>query len=174
MERDSEAFVTLLTESQSAIYAYIMSVVHDHAKAKDILQETNLTLWRKAEQFEEGTAFKSWAFRSAYFHILNFRRKMKRDKLVFDDDVLDYLVERQEERFNDPEKKIEHLQTCMSELPENQKHLIEERYKPRASVQQIAKSLNKSEAAVSQSLFRIRAALQKCIEGKMQREGGAA
>ena len=44
------------------------------------------------------TNFNAWACRIAYFRVLNYRRKKSREKLVFDDDVLDYLAERQEDR----------------------------------------------------------------------------
>ena len=41
MQRDTEEFIELLTGAQSAVFGYIVSLCHDHALAKDILQETN-------------------------------------------------------------------------------------------------------------------------------------
>ena len=48
MQRDTESFIELLTGAQSAVFGYVMSICHDPSLAKDIVQETNLTLWRKA------------------------------------------------------------------------------------------------------------------------------
>lgn len=173
MQRDTEEFIELLTGAQSSVFGYIMSLCHDHARAQDILQETNVTLWRKAEDFEEGTNFTAWACRTAYFHVLNHRRKASREQLVFDEDVLDYLAERQEERAGSSQDRIGLLRRCLEKLPEDQRNLVQRRYEPGASVQEIAEEDGKSEGAISQALYRIRAALQQCVEKQLAKEGCA-
>lgn len=173
MQRDTESFIKLLTGAQSAVFGYAMSICHDPSLAKDIVQETYLTLWRKAEDFEEGTNFTAWACRTAYFHVLNHRRKQSREQLVFDEDVFDYLAERQESRSQQTDERLEALRTCISALPPQQRDLIDRRYLPGATVQAIAKDDGKSEGAISQALFRIRTTLQKCVEHKMIKEGTA-
>lgn len=170
MNRDSAEFVQLITGAQSPVLGYIMSLGFDNARAKDILQETNLTLWNKAETYEEGTSFNSWACRIAYYHVLNHRRKAYREQLVFDDDLFDYLAERQEHRAAESNHRESALKCCLDKLPEKQRQLIEDRYRPGASVQAIAEAAGKTEGAISQALFRIRATLQNCIESKMARE----
>lgn len=167
MNRDTEEFIELLTGAQTAVFGYIMSLCHDHARAQDILQETNLTLWRKAADFEAGTNFTAWACRVAYYHVLNHRRKYRREQLVFDEDLFDYLAERQEERAETTEERLAALRTCVKRLPVHQRQLVERRYHPGASVQGIAAQDGKTEGAISQALFRIRAALQKCVESQL-------
>ncbi len=170
MQRDTEEFIELLTGAQPAVFGYIVSLCHDHALAQDILQETNLTLWRKAENFERGTSFAAWACRTAYFHLLNHRRKQRRETLVFDEDVFDYLAERQEERAVGSDRRLEALRHCVASLPTAQRELIDRRYRPGASVQAIARDDGKTEGSVSQALFRIRAALQRCVEKRLLKE----
>ncbi|MDF1658018.1 MAG: sigma-70 family RNA polymerase sigma factor [Verrucomicrobiales bacterium] len=170
MQRDTEEFIELLTGAQSAVFGYIMSLCHDHARSQDILQETNMTLWRKAEDFEAGTNFTAWACRTAYFHVLNHRRKQSREQLVFDEDVLDFLAERQEERTLDSHDRVAALRGCLEKLPQDQRELVDRRYEPGASVQAIAESDGKSEGAISQALYRIRAALQQCVEKQLSKE----
>ncbi len=171
MQRDTESFIELLTGAQPAVFGYVMSLCHDPSVAKDILQETNLTLWRKAEHFEEGTNFTAWACRTAYYHVLNHRRRQSREQLVFDEDVLDYLAERQESRGETTDLRLEALRICIGRLPSSQRELVERRYRPGASVRDIAEKDGKTEGAISQALFRIRAALQKCVEQKLAKEG---
>ncbi len=168
MDRDSEEFVKLLTESQNPIFGYIMTLVPDRARARDLLQETNLTMWKKAGDFEEGTNFTAWGCRIAYFHVLSFRRKMARDRHVFDDDVLDYLAERQEEKVIQGENdRTRALEECLKKLPPHQRELVEERYKRGGSVKVMAEKRGRTEGSISQTLYRIRHALQVCIERKM-------
>lgn len=171
MNRDTEEFIELLTGAQSSVFAYVVSLCHDHARAKDILQETNVTLWRKAEDFEEGTNFTAWACRTAYFHVLNHRRKFSREQLVFDEDVFDYLAERQEQRSEDTDARLVVLKSCLADLPEDQRDLVKRRYEPGASVQKIAEEEGKSVGSISQALYRIRASLQMCVEKKLLQEG---
>lgn len=166
MESDSEEFVRLLTEAQGPVYGYIVTLIPDRNRARDLLQETNITLWRKADNFEEGTNFHAWACRVAYFHVLAFRRKMAREKLVFNDEILDYLAERNDQRIAE-EGALERsraLRNCLQKLPEHHRKLVEARYQPGASVQQIAAEQERTVGSVSQTLYRIRHNLMICIE----------
>lgn len=175
MEPDSEEFVRLLTEAQGTVYGYIVSLIPDRNRARDLLQETNITLWRKADNFEEGTNFNAWACRVAYFHVLAFRRKMAREKLVFDDDILDYLAERNDERIAEEGVRDRNnaLRQCLQKLPEHHRKLVEARYQPGASVQKIATEANRTVGAISQTLYRIRHNLMICIEKTLAtRESG--
>ena len=116
MKSDSEEFVRLLTEAQGPVYGYLLTLIPDRNRARDLLQETNITIWKKAETFEQGTNFNAWACKVAYFHVLSFRRKMAREKLVFDDEILDYLSERNDEPAaqDAAADRIKALKSCMS------------------------------------------------------------
>jgi RNA polymerase sigma-70 factor (ECF subfamily) len=63
-------FVLLITSHQAAIYAYVLTLLPDRVAAQDILQETNLVLCRKRDEFEPGTNFKAWAFSIAYWQTM--------------------------------------------------------------------------------------------------------
>jgi len=56
-------------------------------------------------------------------------------------------------------------------LPPKQRDLINRRYEAGASVKVMADEDGSTEGAVSQALFRIRNALQKCIERRIAAEG---
>ena len=172
MKSDSEEFVRLLTEAQGPVYGYILTLIPDRSRARDLLQETNITLWKKAATFEEGTNFNAWACKVAYFHVLAFRRKMAREKLVFDDDILDYLAERNDERLEEDAALARNraLQRCLQKLPEHHRKLVEARYQPGASVQGIAAEQGRTVGSISQTLYRIRHNLMACIEKTLAAE----
>ncbi|HEX8912459.1 MAG TPA: sigma-70 family RNA polymerase sigma factor [Humisphaera sp.] len=167
MTDDSEQFVALMTASQPSLFAYVLSLVPDTQRAEDLLQETNIVLWRKRDEYEAGTSFMSWACQVAYFNVLAFRRKMARDRHRFDDAVFDYLAERQIERADALDDRREALKGCLEKLPAAQRELVAERYEPGGSVQRMAEARGTTEGAVSQSLYRIRAALLACIERRL-------
>lgn len=168
MDPHSDEFVTLLTSSQSAIYGGILALLPDRTAAQDILQETNLTLWHKAEDFEAGTSFLAWAGRIARYHVLNYRRKRGRERLVFDEQLFDELSARQAERAEDAGPAAESLRACLKRLPEEQRQLVTQRYAPGGSVQQIAELRGQTVGAVSQALYRIRETLLNCLSQRLQ------
>lgn len=44
MDRNTDEFIQLLTASQPALYACILALLPDRVAARDVLQETSLTL----------------------------------------------------------------------------------------------------------------------------------
>ena len=174
MDGKNEEFIRQLTAAQSSLWAYVFSLLPDHAGAQDVLQQTNLTLWRKADDFQPGSSFFAWASKAAYFHVLTYRRGMRRDRLVFNDDVFAYLAERQAERLAEaPSEQVTALRGCLEKLPPHSRRLLECRYAPGASVKNLAEADGRSTAALSQVLYRIREALLSCIERSLT-AGGAA
>jgi len=170
VDRNSGEFISLLTSCQPPLYACILSLLPDRVAAQDILQETSITLWHKADDFEAGTNFMAWASRIARYHILNYRRKRKHDKLVFDDELFAELCEQQAERPEDGNRYAEAIRECLSSLPKDAQTLIEERYSSGGCVSQIAVSRGLTAGAVSQMLYRIRETLLNCVSQQLQEE----
>lgn len=172
MNRDSDEFVILLTTAQPSLYACILALLPDRSAARDLLQETNLTLWRKADDFEAGTNFLAWACRIARYHILNYRRKAQKDRLVFDDTLFAELADRQAARVEEFDFRGEALRSCLEKLPFAQRELVEGRYARGGSVQRLAEAQGKSAGAISQTLYRLRETLLNCVRQTLAAEGG--
>jgi RNA polymerase sigma-70 factor, ECF subfamily len=170
MDERRDGFIRELTTAQPSLWAYVFSLMPDHVVAQDILQQTNLTLWRKAEDFQPGTSFLAWASQVAYFHVLSARRGMRRDRLVFNDEVLAYLAERSAER--EPNDRLAALRGCLEKLPPPSRRLLESRYAPGASIKGMAEADGRKVAAVSQILYRIREKLLNCVQAALA-AGGA-
>jgi RNA polymerase sigma-70 factor (ECF subfamily) len=161
--RSSDDFPNLMADHQPRLSAYIRSLVLDEHSTKDILQETNVTLLKKARDFEAGTSFTAWAFRIAYFEVLTFRRKKGREKLHFNDELVESIAETVERVSPDYENRLEALGQCIRELPNRQREVIERRYLRSESVQDIASDLGFKPNAASQLLHRARTNLLKCV-----------
>lgn len=94
----------------------------------------------------------AWASRIARYHVLNYRRSMKRDRLVFDEDLFEEPAVRQAMRSDDARHYAGALRVCLEKLPEEQRELVAERYATGGSVRRIAESRGRTVGAVSQLL----------------------
>ena len=161
-------FIQELTAAQPLIYAYVYSLLPNRAAAQDVLQETNITLWKKMKDFRPGSSFPAWACRVAYFKVLSARRRMGRDLLVLDDSVFDALAERHGDEAGRMQRRFLILRQCMEKLPPRSRSLVDRRYAPQGSVQQLAREENRTVGAISQMLYRIREELLQCIKRQEQ------
>ncbi|QDT88660.1 sigma-70 family RNA polymerase sigma factor [Gimesia algae] len=167
-----EQFVQLLTAHQSKLYAYIRSLLPDSQAVQDVLQETNLVLWRRSEEFEAGSNFVAWACKVAYFQVLAYYRDHKRDSMVFNVELVEMLAKQNEEKLAGAQDLQRVLTRCVSKLPEQSRNLIQLRYASGGSVQSIAEAQGRSVGAVSQTLYRIRQLLQECVQKTLASEQG--
>jgi RNA polymerase sigma-70 factor (ECF subfamily) len=159
-----DQFVLELTEAQPRLYGFVYKRLLDAEQARDVLQETNLVLWRRAAEFKPGTNFMAWAYRIAHFQILALRQKYARERLLFSDELLMKLLDEEAEPSEVKLDRLNALQQCLAEAGEQPRVLIAKRYAEGVPVQEIARNLNKTANAVSRSLHRIREALMECIE----------
>ncbi|MFD0892028.1 sigma-70 family RNA polymerase sigma factor [Luteolibacter ambystomatis] len=163
-----EHLVALITRHQGALRGYIQSLMPvDDRLVDDVLQETNLILWRKAEEYDAARPFMPWACRIAFFQVKSARRDVARDRHVFDSELVDQLAA---EEFDDDEATgaLDHaLQECLGQLPPEKRALILERYHPEASVGGLAAARGQTPNAISLELHRIRHLLEVCVERKL-------
>jgi RNA polymerase sigma-70 factor (ECF subfamily) len=167
-----EVFMALFLEHQPKIYAYIRSLLHQRADANDVMQETATVLWKKFDEFEAGTHFDRWAFRTAYHQVRYFRQKKAREgkRLVFSDSVVDLLAAESEAMRESDDATREALERCVGKLGAEARNLLAIRYEPEATNRDVARRLGRSESVVSRKLARIYESLMKCISQQLKME----
>jgi len=171
-EDQKRLFVEQLTGSQRQLYAYINTLLGGDPAVVDVLQDTNVDLWSKADEFDPNRPFLPWAYRFAYFRVLAQRKKSLRSRLVFDDQFVERLAGRYEETDTVLDNRLEALTHCLTKLPDDHQELIEQRYVAKDKVRTIAERLAQPANRVAVRLFGIRTVLLKCIEARLAREGG--
>lgn len=167
----SEQFVRQLTDYQSRLRAYVLAILGNPDAVGDVLQETNVALWRKASQFVDGTDFGAWARSVAYFEVLAYRKRRNKDRHVFDDDLLREVAAEAAEQTDALDAELVTLQRCVERLSQLDQRLVQSRYAPGGSVKELAKLRGKSAGAISLALYRIRNELADCIEQSSGRNG---
>ena len=169
--RESNEFVRLMTEHQGRLFAYILSLLGDPDAANDVLQETNVVLWRDSGEFRPGTNFKAWSFRVAHFQVMAWRQRQIRDRLVFEDDMLEVLAFAAREADDTFDARQQKLTGCLEKLNPTHREMIRRRYAEGSPLSSIAQERGMTANAVMQALFRIRQSLMQCVARFS--EGGA-
>src|SRR5262249_18112849 len=149
--------------SQQRLYVYILSLIGNPTDADEILQNTNLVIWRKSSEFRFGTSFSAWAFRLAYFEVLAFRKQRGRSKLSFDQELLETLAEEAAQRTEGFDIRRRALAKCLEKLSERDRDLVVRRYKEGGSATAISEEIGRTVQAVYQALHRVRTTLLLCI-----------
>lgn len=164
-------FILLLTKNQSRLFAYVLSLLGNRQQAEDVMQETNMILWRKADQFKLGTNFGAWMLKVAYYQVMDHRRKMNKLALFVDDE--NFLAELAEEAATSTElteRQQEALHICLEKLPTRQRDLVRLRYSEEASIKRVAQKIGSVASAVKQTLFRARTNLIDCVQHRMKEQ----
>jgi RNA polymerase sigma-70 factor, ECF subfamily len=169
-DNQNERFIRLLTEHQNHLFVYLVSLLGDVHEASNILQETNLVLWRRSSEFADGTNFGAWARTIAHYQLLAYLRDRKRDRHVFDAELLTRLAEHP--RPTDiQEARRASLRSCLAELPDGVRQMLSLRYSAGASIKELTGRMGKSESAVKMTLARTRQRLMECIQKRLAAEG---
>jgi RNA polymerase sigma-70 factor (ECF subfamily) len=161
--KDSDAFVRLMTEHQGRLFAYVYSLLGNPDAANDVLQEVNVILWRDSKEFRAGSNFKAWAFRVAHFQVMAWRQRQIRDRLVFEDDMLEVLANGAREADEMFDRRQERLTGCLEKLTPQHREMIRRRYAEGRSLQDLAAERGMTANAMMQALFRIRQRLMQCV-----------
>ena len=159
-----------LTESQNRLYAFILVLLPDPHAARDVLQETNLVIWDRADEYRTAKSFWAWASGIARKKVPTYFRDCGRDRLVFDDALVESLALVADHVSEEDELRGSKLRDCLEELPPDKRDLLSGRYVSKASISALAQQLGRSNAAVGMLLYRLREILANCIRRKLAEE----
>ena len=159
-------FSRKLTALQRPLYAYILTLLPNRTEAEDVLQETNLILCRKANQYDPKGHFQGWAFNIARYQVMGHISKFKRSRLYFSPDLIENLAEESVDLVQmDLSRKA--LQICYELLPKHMKAMAQLRFREDKSLIEISKILKRPMGSVSATLHRIRINLIACVKNKI-------
>lgn len=164
---NTERFVQSIAEHQNRLFGYIFSMLGDHSRSSDVLQETNLVLWRKRDEFRDSEPFLPWAFAIARFQVMAHVRDRGRDKCLLDAELVETLAAKTEKQAEHLESIQKALRQCVSNLQPRQRDLIQRRYYRSASISEISDALGRGVSAVKVALLRVRRQLAECVQRQL-------
>lgn len=169
-ETTRNLIVQEIARHQPRLRAFVRCLLVRHSDVDDLLQEINVVLWEKADEFQQGTDFWAWASQIARYKVLNQVRKYGRERLVFDEATLQQIIETSDRKLQQLDARREALDHCLKQLPPAQRQLLDFRYGSDQSIEKIAEKIGRPAGSIRQTLHRIRTALLACIEGQLVSE----
>ena len=171
-------FIEALTASQEALRGYCYSKIRIWADAEDVVQETNVKLWEKVAEWDRSRLFLPWALGIARFTVMSHFRDKGRDRLIFDEDVMEAMERHLQNEAIETPARIAALRTCMAKMDPAPQEALKAHYVSGLSMVELAEATGRSVSGVKSLLMRLRIGLAKCIareqlnaEGKKSDDG---
>ena len=156
-------FVNQLTACQHRIYALILTLVPNWSDADDLMQETAEVMWRKFQDTDHINDFCAWGKTIARNKVMGFYTKKKRERVLFDDTLLNDVVDREEKASLQAELRVQALQKCLRKLRSNDLHLIQVLYGHDITVKKLAEEIKRPIQGLYKAMARIHHSLLQCV-----------
>jgi RNA polymerase sigma-70 factor, ECF subfamily len=171
MDRSTRQATRLWTLAQPVVSAFVTSVVRDFAARDDVLQEIAVAVVESFDRYDAQRPFTAWELGIAHNQVRLYLRRIRRDRLVFDEPTIACLASAFEATSSEPLRHLDFLQDCLRELEGRARELCELRYQHDLKPAAIAQALGMTANTVAKALQRIRDQLRSCIERKSLIEG---
>lgn len=174
-EYSSEKFIAYVRENHAGLRGFVRSLGVAPMWVDDLAQEALVIAYERMADFDETRDFGAWVRGIARNLVINERRKDARRKRILSDNLTEVLLastsipeEEVEEKGDRAVAKVAALRECLEQVPAKSRALVRARYEAEQSAPDIATKLNMTSAAVRKSLERVRTALRKCMEERLQ------
>jgi RNA polymerase sigma-70 factor, ECF subfamily len=165
---DADLFLRLLTQNERRVYAFILSLIPNWADADEILQETNVRLWKEFGRFAPDSDFGAWACTVARFQVMTWRTHRKRDRIQFGDAFIEAVASETRVISEEADERRVALARCIEQLTPVNRDLLRAYYAAETQATEVAKRFNRSMAALYKALSRIRRFLHGCINRQIE------
>jgi RNA polymerase sigma-70 factor (ECF subfamily) len=160
-------FLRLFAEHEAALRVFVRSMLPVRSDADEVMQQVSVVLWSK---FETARDFKKWAFGVARLEVLRFLQTRKRDRHVFDEELLHRLADRVALHEREIVSRREALDGCLQKLSGTHRELVLSAYTKGTRIDELATLRGQTPMALYKLLHRIRQTLLECVERNLAEE----
>jgi RNA polymerase sigma-70 factor (ECF subfamily) len=164
----------LFVQNSPQLRGLILGLMPDFAAVDDIMQETFLTITRKAHTFTLGTQFMAWAATVARYETLKVRQREGKKVHWLSDESLEALAASHADSPAESEAQIRALERCVSQLAPQAKRAMELRYQKGHKAGEVARIMGWTAEALYVALSRARSTLRVCVERQTAAEEAAS
>jgi RNA polymerase sigma-70 factor, ECF subfamily len=163
MANDKQEYLRRFLSAESALRGYLLTHLRDFDLAEDALQQTALVLWEKFDQYDPARPFLAWALGVARLEVLHARKRNRPGRSLIESDLDELIVGEYLRLESELSRRRQLLRSCLQKLPESMGGVVRLRYEQGSSLDQIARAVGKSLAAVKVILHRARISLHECV-----------
>lgn len=164
LERVQALFVRHLPAVRAAILARLPNL---HL-AEDVVQETFLTVCKKAGSFELGTDFAAWACTIARYKVMEALRTGPIRFESLSEEAMEALRASEPAHDPGPSERLHQFERCMDLLAPKARQVMELRYRGEHLPEEISKRMGWTLGSVRVAISRARQLLQECVETRMK------
>lgn len=166
-----ELFLCLFLKSQAEIRAFIGSLIRDRHACEDVFQEVALILWREFSNYDPQRSFGAWARGIAAKKVMQCWDRVDRQPVPFAPLAIQAVLDAYDRSETSSLPQMDALQQCVEKLPDRQRRLLRLRYENSLKLDEIARRLRSTVAAVHKALTRLRGRLHACVERRLAVSG---
>ncbi|MDF1850730.1 MAG: sigma-70 family RNA polymerase sigma factor [Verrucomicrobiales bacterium] len=157
-------FEALFENHELAFRVYAKVLLPTWDAVDEVMQTASLVMWRKMEELDSSEGFLPWGKVVVRFTALKYLRTQSRDPLVFDPDLIEFLVQEEEEwdeeRF---EKRQAALTQCLDALGDQARKLVLSPYQGHGYLTKLAEASGRTRNSLYKQIRRIRSKLEQCV-----------
>jgi len=157
----------LFVRHEGAVRAFVRALQPSLSDADDVMQETFLTVSRKAATFEPGTNFVAWACGIARLKVLENLRQRKRANTLSEAAIIALTEEAPAPETQAAREAA--LATCLERTTPKVRDILWRRYSSRQGSDEMAEALGMTANAVRLALFKARSFLRDCVSNELRR-----
>lgn len=162
-----DQFLRLIAEHQAALHTFVRAMLPTREEASEVLQDVIVVLWQK---FETAQDFKKWAFGVARLEVLKFLQARRRDRHIFDDELVSRLADEAATMEQRHLTQREALDGCLLKLQPAQRELVLAAYSKGTRMDDLATRRGQTPMALYKLLQRIRQVLLECVRRTIAQE----
>ena len=152
---------------ENRLYKFIKTKLNDSFEATDILNETFMEVWRKADTFEGRSKVSTWLFGIAYYKTMDRHRKKKIH--LIDEDNFPEIVDETPDALVCllSEERGRHVKHCLETLKDAHRAVMQLSFYEDMTYGEIAKIVDCPEGTVKTRMFHAKEAMKHCLQGRM-------
>ena len=168
----TKLFFRLFVAHSNAIYRYILMLLPNVDDAEDIFQETAAVMLENFSKFTPGSNFIAWGVSIAHNKIVDFRRRRRKTRILFEDDLFERFAQSANKTSDAKEDYLQALRSCLAKLKSADRMLVALKYEKGITTKKVAEMTGRSLQGIYKTMARIHYLLQYCIRRKL--DAGAA
>jgi RNA polymerase sigma-70 factor (ECF subfamily) len=170
-ERDR--FVSVIRACHVPVRALITAMVHDRHDADDLAQQTFVFAFQHLDDYKPGTHFLAWLKAVARNNVLDYLKRRGQQKANQGRFLREEISRRACElsRPEDIDPRLEMLQQCVQGLDPRQRVLLRQAHDRSSTLEDMARRLRRSAAALRKQISRLYEALRQCIDRRQGQAG---